>query len=913
MLTRVGRCETARQSVSSSAATGGSKVVMLRRLLSIGFLLSLLLAPMAWSQTGEQKVVIAPFKIHSQEPLPNVQSVIRDTLSQQLKDEGLSVVDAEETRKALSALGGESIQTETQAQSLGRRLQASQVIFGSFTRIGNHISIDARLLDVSGQKKTETLVADEEGLENLAAACNKISQQVAVHVLAKAVIAEVRVQGNERIEADAVKSVAKSARGEVLRPGQVRDDIKAIYQMGYFEEVKAEVTDSPTGKILTFVVQEKPTVQEVHIKGNKKIKENDILAALHTKPYTVLQRNVINEDVQRITKLYHDKAYFNVDVKTTVDFPRDPRQAVVTFSIQENQKIYIKKINFTGNKYYSPRTLRGVMETKEEMFLLTLLTDRGILQQDKLNTDVDRLTAYYHDQGFMDAQVGTPVVSREKDGFSINIPINEGERYRVASVAVTGDLLDDQTKVNKNLESKPKAYFSREKLRHDIDYLTKRYLDQGYAYAEIVPQVKRDQENHTATIDFQARKGNTVHIERIAISGNTKTKDNVIRREIRLAEGDTFSGTKLEQSNTNLRKLDYFENLEISPSEGSQPDAMNLNIKVKEKTTGTISIGGGYSSDDGLFAGGEITQRNLFGRGQTLALKAQISTEAARYSLSFLEPSLFDTLYSAGFDIYKWNREYPDFTKDSEGFVARIGHPFGDYSNLYAAYNLENANVSDLSSYTDPYLLSQEGQQIKSSVTVSAVRDTTDSRLMPTRGSINTAAVEMSSPVLGSDSDFVAYTLTSGWFVPLYWKLVGYVRGRFGYIEELDKENNPIPIYERFFLGGINSHRGYDWGELGPTDPFGNEIGGIKFGLFTVELLFPLVEKLGMRGVFFMDTGNAFLGSESFDFGEFKTAVGPGLVWASPFGPFRVFWAYNLTREPDSSLSKFQFAMGYYF
>jgi outer membrane protein insertion porin family len=906
ILTGVGRCKTVRQRFSSSVATGGSKVVT-GRLLSIGFLLSLLLAPSAWGQAGEQKVVIAPFKIHSQEPLPNIQTVIRDTLSQQLKDEGLTVVDAEETRKALAA--PEPIQTETQAQSLGRRLQASQVIFGSLSKVGNHISIDARLVDVFGQKKTEILVADEEGLENLAAACSKISQQVAVHVLAKAVIAEVRVQGNERIEAEAVKSVAKSARGEVLRPAQVRDDIKAIYQMGYFEEVKAEVTDSPTGKILTFVVQEKPTVQEVRIKGNKKIKENDILSALHTKPYTVLQRNVINEDVQRITKLYHDKAYFNVDVKTTVDFPRDPRQAVVTFSIVENQKIYIKKITFTGNKYYSARTLRGVMETKEEMFLLTLLSDRGVLQQDKLNTDVDRLTAYYHDNGFMDAQVGTPVVSREKDGFTISIPISEGGRYRVASVAVTGDLLDNQEKLDKHLETKPKAYFSREKLRHDIDYLTKKYMDEGYAYAEIAPQVKRDQENHTTTIDYQVKKGNKVHMERIAISGNTKTKDNVIRREIQLAEGDTFSGAKLEQSSTNLRKLDFFETVEISPSEGSQPDAMNLSIKVKEKTTGTISIGGGFSSDDGLFAGGEITQRNLFGRGQSLALKAQLSTKAARYSLSFFEPSVLDSLYSAGFDIYKWNREYPDFTKDSEGFVARVGHPFGEYSHLALTYNLENANVTDISNTTDPFLVSQEGQELKSSVTVSAWRDTTDSRLLPTRGSMNTIAVEMSSPLLGSESDFVTYTLSSGWFIPLYWKLVGYVRGKFGYIEEIQ----PVPIYERFFLGGINSHRGYNFGELGPTDPDGNKIGGMQFGLFTVELLFPLVEKLGMRGVFFMDTGNSFLGSESFDFGEFKTAVGPGLVWASPFGPFRVFWAYNLTREPSTSQSKFQFAMGYYF
>jgi outer membrane protein insertion porin family len=579
----------------------------MRKALVLNWLLVLAaFAPMARAQTSDQVIVIAPFKIHSQESLPKIQEVLRDTLSQQLKDEGLSVADAEDTRKAIAAMGVGTIENEAQARALGQKLKATSVIFGSFSKVGNHISIDAKLVDVQGLKKTEVLLADEEGIENLAAPLNKIRQQLAVHLLSKAVVAEISVKGNDRIEAEAIKAVVKSAKGEVLRPTQVRDDVKAIYQMGYFEDVEAEITDGPGGKILTFVVKEKPSVQEVRIKGNKKIKEKDILAAIHTKPYTVLQLNVVNDDVQRILKLYHEKGYFNAAVKSTIEYPKDPRQAVVTFTIEEHSKIYIDKISFTGNKAYSARKLRGVMQTKEKMFLVSLFSDRGILQDEKLNTDVDRLTAFYNDHGFMDAKVGTPKVNRQKEGITIEIPIQEGERYRVASVEVTGDTLEGVKDINKKLESKPKEYFSREKLRHDIDYLSKSYMNQGYAYTDVSPQVQRDPNTHTTTINFQIKKGQKVHIERITVTGNTKTRDSVIRHQLKLAEGDTFNATQLEQSNTNLKKLDFFEQYEIAPSEGSSPDAMNLNVKVKEKSTGAISIGGGYSSDDGLFAGGEI-------------------------------------------------------------------------------------------------------------------------------------------------------------------------------------------------------------------------------------------------------------------------------------------------------------------
>ncbi|HBZ56760.1 MAG TPA: hypothetical protein DEO88_15260, partial [Syntrophobacteraceae bacterium] len=504
---------------------------MRKIILLAGFLALTALVAIAWAQTGEVKVVLAPFKVYSQESLPKIQETVRNTLAEQLKEEGVALIDPEETRKAMASLGISTLESEAQARSLGQRLHASSVIFGVFSKVGNHVSFDAKLVDVQGTKKTAVLTADDEGIENLAVPLKKIRQQAAVHLMSKGVIAEVNVRGTERIEAAAVKAAAKSAKGEALRTSQLRDDIKAIYGLGYFEEVQAEQSDGPGGKILTFVVKEKPSVTEVRVKGNKAIKEKDIMAAIQTKPYTVLQMNVVNDDVQRINKLYSEKAYHSVEVSHEITYPKDPRQALIIFNIKENKKMYINKIKFTGNKHYSGFRLRNeVMQTKEKMFLVSMITDRGVLQEDKLNTDVDRLTAFYHDNGYMDAKVNSPKIIREKDGFTIEIAIDEGSRYKISTFEITGDTLDDpKGKLKKEMESKPKGYFGREKLRKDVERVQKAFMNEGYAYVDVGPQVKRDADTHTTSINLVVRKGQKITVERVLISGNTKTRDQVIR------------------------------------------------------------------------------------------------------------------------------------------------------------------------------------------------------------------------------------------------------------------------------------------------------------------------------------------------------------------------------------------------
>ena len=580
-----------------------------------GFGLLLYLVTMALPARADEPsstVAIMPFAVHGQQDAQKARDTIREILGRQLTTEGVKLVSPQELEKAVKPQ--ESVTTEEHARAIGRRVQADYVLMGSFNLVGNAISIDGKLVSVSGQKPSVVLFSEDKGMENLAAALGKIVQQMAVHVLSKAIIAEVKVSGNDRIEADAIKAVVKSKKGELIRPDQVKEDIKAIFKMGFFEKVDADISDSPTGKILTFIVQENPTIEELKITGAKKIKEKDVLAAMSTRPHTVLQRNLITEDVQKILKLYQQKGYFATEVNTKVEFPKDPRRATVTFEIKENNKLYIKKITFTGNKGISSRKLRGVMQTKAKDWLYWI-TEHGILQKEILDTDIDRLTVYYHDKGYMDAKVGTPEIERKDDGFYIAIPISEGDRYKVSGVEITGDVPENVDQTIKHLHTKKSDYFSREKLREDLDALTKLYSNVGYAHTEVTPNVKREPQDQTTDIAFNIKKGEIVTIGRIFITGNSRTRDYVIRREMRLSEGELFSASKLELSLQCLKKLDYFEDVEIVPMESDQPGIMNLHVKVKEKATGTFSIGGGFSSDDGLFASGQITQRNLAGRG----------------------------------------------------------------------------------------------------------------------------------------------------------------------------------------------------------------------------------------------------------------------------------------------------------
>ena len=334
---------------------------------------------------------------------------------------------------------------------------------------------------------------------------------------------------------------------------------------------------------------------------------------------------------------------------------------MVTFDIKEHNKVYIKSIKFIGNKQVSSRTLIGVMQTRP-WSLLSYVSERGVLQRDILDTDIERLGAYYRDKGYMDSVIGSPNITLEKDGFHITIPVNEGLRYKIESVVLSGDLIKGyKREIEDKLETKRNEYFSGDKIRHDMNLVKSVYMNRGYAKVEVTPRVKRSSESHTIAVDLEIRKFGIVRIGRIYITGNVRTRDYVIRREMKISEGDIFNAKLIQDSQIALKRLDYFKNIEIIPVATSQPNVMDLNVKITEKQTGTISFGGGYSTQDGLFVTGQIQQKNLDGTGQYLGLQAMVAQDAQFYMLSYTKPWIFDTRFSGGFDIYDWMRGLPGF------------------------------------------------------------------------------------------------------------------------------------------------------------------------------------------------------------------------------------------------------------
>ncbi|UCG13748.1 MAG: outer membrane protein assembly factor BamA [Deltaproteobacteria bacterium] len=875
-------------------------------------LLLILLMFLSWpgplySQTT--RVAVIPLTIYSEEDLSALSKPLMDMLIKGLKQQGFQPVPAsgaveKETKaKYLDIHDG-------QARAIGAVLGCRFVIYGSLSKIGEQISFDVRLVDVDTVRTTVPIFVTQAGLENLASAVADLTREVGIRIFKKKKIHEIQVVGNRRIEDEAIKLTIKTKNGDVFDPVKLRDDLTAIYKMGYFKDVRVEAEDTPQGQIVSFVVEEKETIGKVVIKGADAIKEEDIRAAISTKKFSILQQSTIKGDVAKILSLYKDKGYYGAEVSYEVK-PLKENSVIVTFQIDENKKLYIREITFSGNKHYSDDDLMDEITTAEKDFFF-FFNESGILKREKLEVDVDRLAAFYHNHGFVDAKVGSPVITYDEEGIQIDFPIVEGERFRVGKVELTGDRIPQDEGMVGSLRLATEDYFNREKLARDLEMITSFYTSQGYAFAQVVPRISKDPSRQIVDVDYEVQKGLPVNFGRITISGNTKTRDKVIRRELAVIEGGRFNRGRLERSVQNLRRLDFFEQVELDTSKGNKPDQMNINVNVKEKPTRFMSLGGGFSSADSVFAMAQIAERNLFGRGQNLQFQGQFGGVASRFSLSFTEPWLFDIPLSASVEGYSWFRDYDEFDKESIGASLGLGYPVWDYTRLFLSYAYDDSTVSNVAQNASIYIRSQEGNIVSSIVSSTLRRDSRDHPFMTTRGSDNSVTVSVAGGILGGDAGYVKTIVNSGWYFPLFWKLVGFLHGKFGYIDQLG--DGIIPIYERFYLGGINSLRAFDSGDVSPRDPVtGDRIGGDKMVLFNVELLFPVVESQGIRGVVFYDMGNSYLDFQDISFDSMKKDAGVGVRWYSPMGPLRLEWGYNLDQQPGEPKSNFQFSMGVFF
>ena len=874
------------------------------RLLFVLLILSLIWPRPLYSQAI--RVAVIPLTFYSKEDLSRLRKPVMDMLLNGLKQQGFQPVPALDLLKEIPGWVGEEVD-DTRARKVGLDLGSKFIIYGSMSKIGEQVSFDVRLVDVDNRRATMPIFVSRLGLENLASAVSDLTREVGIRIFKKKKIHRILIAGNQRIEDEAIKQVIKSESGEVFDQVKLRADLTAIYKMGYFKDVRIEAETTPQGQDVIFTVEEKPTVSKLTIRGARAIDEEDIRAAITTREYSILQRSTLKADVEKILVLYRDDGYYNAEVTYKVE-PVRANRAVVTFQIEEHHKLYIRKITFSGNQHFSDDDLRDEIKT-ETKDLLFWLTESGILKRENLQIDVDVLAAFYHNEGFMDARVGSPVITHDEEGIYIDIPIIEGQRFRVGEVGVIGEGVEPDERLLSSIKLGEEEYFKRDVLAKDLETVTNYFTSRGYAFAEVVPAVRKNAETKVVDIDYEVRKGELVDFGRINISGNTNTRDKVIRRELQVVEGERYSKERLERSVRNLRRLDYFEDVQFDTTKGDAPDQMNLDVKVKEKPTRFMSIGGGFSSADSLFFMAQIAERNLFGRGQTLQFQGQLGTVANRFSLVFTEPWLFDIPLIFSVEAYNWFRDYDEFEKESLGGKISGSYPIWDFTRFYLLYGYDDSDVSNVDEFASVEIKEQEGTIVTSLIGSTVRRDNRDHTFLTTRGSDNSVTVNYAGGVLGGDAGFVKTIVNSSWYFPLFWKFVGFLHGKAGYITEVD--DGLVPIYEKFFLGGINSLRAFDSGDVSPRDPItGDRIGGDKMVLFNAELLFPLIEDMGVRGVLFYDMGNSYLDEEDITFESLKKDVGVGIRWFSPMGPIRVEWGYNLDPQPGEDQSNLQFSMG---
>lgn len=782
---------------------------------------------------------------------------------------------------------------------------------GSLTKLGDSVSIDIKVFDLINPASPTFYYLEGQELKNIAQSMEKITFDILSYTGRAFLITNIAPEGNKRIDSGAILRSISSRSGDLYIPEQLRNDIKSIFKMGYFDDVRLKVEDTEKGKKIIFEVKEKPVIGTVAIHGQDELKEDAVREVISVVPNTILNPNKVREAVDNILSLYKSKGFYNTEVTTELTYPK-PERVNVRFVIEEGHKVFIKEIRFVGNDSFKDSKLEKVMGTKEKNFL-SWFTDSGVLKREILEQDAARITGYYHHHGYIEAMVGKPEVTQEDKWLYITIEISEGNRYRVGNIELSGDLIGEKDELISLLKIRDEEYLSRNILRKDILSLNDHYAENGYAFAEASPTVDTDKEKQLVDINIHINKGDLVYINRIEIQGNTRTRDKVVRREISNREQDIFDSKALRQSHQRLQRLGYFDDVSITPEPTSDKTKMDLIVEVKEKPTGAFSIGGGYSSVDNLMFMAEISQKNFMGRGQNMALQAAISSRSARYNLGFTEPHFYDTKLLVGVDLYNWEREYDTYTKDSAGFGLRFGYPIWGKWHMSTSYGFDDTELTDVDLVNaDPSIIESLNIHTTSFVTLGFSRDTRNNLYVTTKGSLNTIRAEYAGGFLGGDSQYTKLEGSTSWFFPGFFFDDTAFHYKIAAGQVWENEVDKLPDFEKFYLGGINSIRGFPSRTVAvdrstPSNP-DYKVGGKIMWYTNIEYHFPLIKDGGLRGIVFYDAGNVY--DNDWDFHDLKKSVGVGVRWISPMGPLRLEWAYVIDPLPDEDNSNWEFSIG---
>nr|WP_255216640.1 outer membrane protein assembly factor BamA [Pseudenhygromyxa sp. WMMC2535] len=719
-------------------------------------------------------------------------------------------------------------------------------------------------------------------------------------------ITDIRFQGNRRVESEAMLLELDSNIGELVTREKLARDLKALWALGFFEDVYVQGELTSAGAVLTFVVVERPTIRKIIVEGNAKVKLDDINEILDIQGNSVLDLGKVKGNVEKIQALYTENGFFLAEVDYAVRPVDDqPGKVDVVFVINEAEEVIVRSITFVGNSAISDDELRKAMLTRVGGYM-TIISKKsgGVFNREAFVADYSNLRAYYADKGYFDADFEDVelALSPDRRFVHLTIAVTEGPEYEIGAVSAREltrageDALLPPGLLAESIDPvlAPGDVASAGKLQLIQQDLERRYKDKGYAYVNVVPNYQQDREKLLLYVDYQIDKGPLVYIERVNIFGNDRTADKVIRREIVLREGDLYSESGKEATRLRVLRLGYFEDVQVSTSRGSADDRIVVNVEVAEKLTGTFQIGAGFSTIENFVLQAQIQYDNFLGRGTTVTLVAQLSSLRRLFNFSYTTRYFLDSNWWFIFNVFNTQNVYTDFTRASTGFSVSWGYPIPKIRGLtaFVGYNLEYVQVQlgavgALGGIFAPGAQSAVPEQalinnlfangITSAITARLVYDTRDNVLFPTSGMYHQIAGKFASRYFGSENEYNRYTLDTRFYVPVIktdrpfraW-VVFRTNFQIGFIHSPTRSG--VPVYERYFPGGIygdGSIRGYNLRSLGPRilvqgspDPSSTlsafVIGGNLLTALNLELEFMLVPPANIKGVLFADFGNAF-------------------------------------------------------
>ena len=732
-------------------------------------------------------------------------------------------------------------------------------------------------------------------------------------------VTAIEIRGNKRIELPAIAGRLTLKPGDPYTPENVRGQIKILYETGFFEEVQVETELGTGGAGLTFLVREKPFITEIVFDGNKELSDDKLKEKITIKSQAFLDQLQAKESAEKIRLAYQGDGYFNCRVIPVVQTLDEDRKRL-TYFITEGDKARVRTVNFDGLHAATKDEMFKVMATREwipwyglvtQLKLPSFLSDAGVLKRDEMNNDVERIKEVLLNKGYLNARVGLPTVelSDDKKWFVVTYTVMEGEPFTIGEIGFRGNTVFEDPELRQGLKMKEGEIFQRQKLRDEITRLNDLYGSRGYSFADVSPNVIPNTVERTAAVILTIKEGEMMRIRQINIHGNEKTKDNVIRREIRVDEQDVIDTPALKRSFQRLNNLNFFETVEILPAQVG-PDKVDLNVRVKEKPTGQFSIGGGFSTLDRLVAIADITEGNLGGNGWMGRIRGQLGQERQLGLITFRNPYVNDSLMSLQLDIYRTQTNYFTYREKKTGASVTFGRWFSEYVSGSFSPFAEDIKYSDPRSDAPALILNQIGHQSTTGFRVSLTRDTRDFLMDPRTGWRTSVAFSLGTSYLGGSNDFYKYTLDVNKYTPLPFDTRLSVRARYGVVEGLNtnSQSDPVPLTELYFVGGINTMRGFSFGKAGPVTSSFTLLGAASELIFNFDYIFTISSEAKLNGVIFFDYGKGFAGSNvSF---PLRSAAGFEGRWVSPFGPLRAAYGINLDPNEGEREGVFEFTIG---